>query len=219
MAVVLFLNVAPSPVAAQTQRYVSDQLEITLRSGPGTNFAIRKMLKSGTPLQVIEENGEGYTKAATPDGINGWVLSRFLIDQPVAKDRLAENERRMQDMRKENVQVQEQLLGLEQLQANLARVQAENEGLQTEIQRVKEVASESLKISEENHALKQGLEESREQQKALIEENLRLGDESTQNWFLIGAGVIILGMVIGLTIPNLRWKKQRSSTGGINIDF
>ena len=216
---VLFLNVAPSPVAAQTQRYVSDQLEITLRSGPGTNFAIRKMLKSGTPLQVIEENGEGYTKVATPDGTSGWVLNRFLIDEPVAKDRLAENERRMQDMQKENALVREQLLGLEQLQANLARVQAENESLQTEIQRVKEVASDSLKISEENHALKQGLEESREKQQTLIEENVRLGDESTQNWFLIGAGVIILGMLIGLTIPNVRWKKQRSSTGGINIYF
>ena len=219
MTVVLFLNVAPSPVAAQTQRYVSDQLEITLRSGPGTNFAIRKMLKSGTPLQVIEDNGEGYTKVATPDGTSGWVLNRFLIDEPVAKDRLAENERRMQDMQKENALVREQLLGLEQLQADLAQVQAENERLQTEIQRVKEVASESLKISEENHALKQGLEESREKQQTLIEENIRLGDESTQNWFLIGAGVIILGMLIGLTIPNIRWKKQRSSTGGINIDF
>ncbi len=191
IAMILFLVAAPSPVAAQTLQYVSDQLEITLRSGPGTNFAIRRMLKSGTPVQVLEDNGEGY----------------------------ARNEKQMQNMRQESALAQERLIGLDQLEGNLSRVQAEKENLLTELQNLKLVAADSLKIIEENKGLKQELEESSAKHQALIEENTRLGDESTQNWFLIGAGVLILGMLIGLTIPNIRWKKRRSSMSGINIDF
>jgi SH3 domain protein len=219
IAMILFLVAAPSPVAAQTLQYVSDQLEITLRSGPGTNFAIRRMLKSGTPVQVLEDNGEGYARATTADGTTGWVLSRFLTAEPIARDRLAENEQQMQNMRQESALAQERLIGLEQLEGNLSRVQAEKENLLTELQNLKLVAADSLKIIEENKGLKQELEESSAKQQALIEENTRLGDESTQNWFLIGAGVLILGMLIGLTIPNIRWKKRRSSMSGINIDF
>ncbi len=162
IAMILFLVAAPSPVAAQTLQYVSDQLEITL---------------------------------------------------------LAENEQQMQNMRQESALAQERLIGLEQLEGNLSRVQAEKENLLTELQNLKLVAADSLKIIEENKGLKQELEESSAKQQALIEENTRLGDESTQNWFLIGAGVLILGMLIGLTIPNIRWKKRRSSMSGMNIDF
>ncbi len=216
---ILFLVAATSPAAAQTQQYVSDQLEITLRSGPGTNFAIRRMLKSGTPVQVLEDNGEGYARATTADGTTGWVLTRFLTAEPVARDLLTKNEQEMQRMRQESALAQERLIGLDQLEGNLSRVQAENENLLTELQNLKLVAADSLKIIEENKALKQELEESSVKHQALIEENTRLGDESTQNWFLIGAGVLILGMLIGLTIPNIRWKKRRSSMSGLNVDF
>lgn len=218
-ATFLFLIAVPPPVASQNQQYVSDQLEITLRSGPGTSYAIRKMLKSGTSLEVIEDNGEGYSKARTADGVTGWVLNRFLTGEPGAKEKLAKVEQRMQDMEQDNVLVQEKLGGLNQLEANLLQAQTENQELQTELERLDAVASDALRTIEENKILKRDLEESRARQQTLLEENIRLSDESTQNWFLIGAGVIILGMVIGLTIPNISWKKKRSSMSGINIDI
>ena len=31
--------------------------------------------------------------------------------------------------------------------------------------------------------------------------------------------LLMLGMLIGLTIPNIRWKKKRSSMSGISVDF
>jgi len=207
------------PAADQASRYVSDQLEITFRSGPGTSFAIRRMLKSGTRLEVVEENGEGYTRARLADGTTGWVLSRFLIDQPVARDKLAEIEQRMQDIREQSTLVEEKLFGLDQLEETLARLQAENEELQSELERLNLAATDTANIVEENKVLKQELEHSKSEQQTLIEENESLSDASTQNWFLIGAGVIILGMLIGLTIPNIRWKKRRSSMSGINMDF
>lgn len=232
-AAIFFSTLATSPVAAQVstdavqfqtdatqgKKYVSDQLEITFRRGPGTSFAIRRMIKSGTALEVVENNGKGYTRAKLEDGTTGWVLSRFLTNEPVAREKLAEIERRMEDTRQKSALVEEKLLGLNELEASLERVNAENEQLQTELERLEAVASDSLKITADNKVLSQNLENSRAEQRTLIEENERLSDASTQNWFLIGAGVIILGMLIGLTIPNIRWKKKRSSMSGINIDI
>ena len=82
----------PGISAAQTTRYVSDELEITMRNGQGLDFGIRKMLKSGTELAVLENDPSGYSKVRTNDGVEGWVLSRYLVNNPSARDQLAEKE-------------------------------------------------------------------------------------------------------------------------------
>lgn len=223
----LSLSATAAFVTAQTEqtdagpapKYVSDQLEITFRSGPGTSYAIRRMIKSGTALEVLEDDGKGYARARLDDGTTGWVLTRFLVNEPVAREKLAEIERRMEDIRQKSTLVEEKLAGLTELEANLARTKLENEALNTELERLNAVASSSERVTQENNELKNELERSRAEQQTLIEENERLSDASNQNWFLIGAGVIILGMLIGLTIPNIRWKKKRSSMSGINVDF
>jgi hypothetical protein len=42
-----------SNVAAETL-YFSHTLEITMRSSKGTNFGITRMLRSGTPVEVLD---------------------------------------------------------------------------------------------------------------------------------------------------------------------
>ena len=84
---------ALSGQALAESRYVSDTLEITMRSGKGTSFGITRMLRSGTRLEVLDEDKKtGYTKVRTKSGKEGWVLSRFLMKSPAARDRLANAE-------------------------------------------------------------------------------------------------------------------------------
>ena len=66
-ASVLLLLPLLTPVTsfAETTRYVSDELEITMRNGKGVKFAIRKMLSSGDKLEVIETDPAGYSKVRT----------------------------------------------------------------------------------------------------------------------------------------------------------
>ena len=81
-------------VFAET-RYVTDELEVTLRSGQSTRNNIVRMLKSGTALEVLEDSGDtGYSLVRLPSGTEGWVLSRFLVNQPVARDVLPDVQRR-----------------------------------------------------------------------------------------------------------------------------
>ena len=66
-------------VCAQTQ-YVSDELVITLREGQGSQYKIIKMLKTGTPLEIIEES-DPYLKVRTEKGDEGWVLNQYITEE------------------------------------------------------------------------------------------------------------------------------------------
>ena len=84
-AIVLFAGTA----SAQTV-WVSDEFEITLRTGPSTSNAIERMLSSGTQLEVLERDDEsGYSRVRTRAGTEGWVLTRYLMSEPSAREQLA----------------------------------------------------------------------------------------------------------------------------------
>jgi len=48
------------------------------------------------------------------------------------------------------------------------------------------------------------------QSQSLLQENQSLKDRTARDWFMVGAGVILLGMIIGLIIPRIRWRKKSS---------
>ncbi|MCZ6584842.1 MAG: TIGR04211 family SH3 domain-containing protein, partial [Gammaproteobacteria bacterium] len=69
--------------------YVSDQLVITVRTGPSTENSIITNLVSGDAVEVLQLNAEtGYTRVRLVSGTEGWVLSRYLVASPVSQDRL-----------------------------------------------------------------------------------------------------------------------------------
>ena len=73
---------------AATQNYVTDEFEVTLRSGTSTTNEILLLLKSGQAVTLIEQDAEsGYSLVITESGIQGYVLSRYLVDLPSAKQR------------------------------------------------------------------------------------------------------------------------------------
>ena len=82
-------------VAASAQtRYVSDELTITLRTGPSTQNQILRNLTSGAAVEVLQElPDEGYTRVRTTDGTEGWVISRYLQTERIAAQRLTVAER------------------------------------------------------------------------------------------------------------------------------
>jgi hypothetical protein len=56
---------------------------LSLRSGPGTNYARYKIVSEGTVLKVLQEprEGEGYTWwfLRDPEGVEGWAANTFLV--------------------------------------------------------------------------------------------------------------------------------------------
>lgn len=189
--------------------YVSDELEITLRSGPGVQNKITKMLKSGEVLDISSRNGNGYAQVSTEDGTNGWVLTRFLMQGPSARSRLDELKEREARLAVQQREIAKLRLNAASSEKALIIMKKNNTSLQAELKTVKRVAADTLQINDKNNELTSSLAKSITQQNTLQVENERLKNNTEQAWFLRGAGVILAGMVLGLLIPKLRFKKKR----------
>ena len=49
----------------------------------------------------------------------------------------------------------------------------------------------------------------------LKQQNRELENSTAQRWFLIGAGVIVGGILLGLILPHLRMRRRRDSWGSL----
>ncbi len=71
---------APAPLADQSSIIVAvPQTVLNLRAGPGTGYALRRVLAVREPLTVLGQNPEGdwfYVRAS--DSMEGWVLAAYV---------------------------------------------------------------------------------------------------------------------------------------------
>lgn len=196
-------------------RYVSDRLEIQMRTGKGTQFRILRMLPSGTPVEILETDQEnGYSRVRVPGGVEGWVLSRLLMKGRAARDKLADAEKRLASLELENRKLSTSLSELRKAKGSgdkqLGQLDKENRKLKQELENIRRTASSSLAIDAENRELKSRIVAYERQLQSLQQENSGLKDRTARDWFMVGAGVVILGMIIGLIIPRIRWRKKSS---------
>lgn len=212
---VFILLVLVNGLAAAETRYVSDRLEIQMRTGKGNQYRILRMLPSGTPLEVLETDKEnGYTRVRTPSGVEGWVLSRFLMKGRAARDRLADAEKKLAQLELENRKLKAERADLRKAKGGLDqernRLLRENRKLSQQLEEIRRTASSALAIDSENKELKSRIVAYERQVQTLQQENDSLRDRTARDWFMVGAGVVILGMIIGLIIPRIRWRRKSS---------
>ncbi len=211
----IYLSCSIGAVAAETTQYVSDNLEITMRSGESTRHQIVRMLSSGTPLEVLEENTEtGYSRVRDPKGTVGYVLTRYLMNLPSAQDRLAETQKKQVNTEIETKRLKEEIKQRNEEHKSLAaekqQLEEDARKLDLELNTIRKTAASTLAIDQENRTNKARLVTIEQDLQVLKQENEALKDRTARDWFMVGAGVILLGMVIGLIIPKIRWQKKSS---------
>jgi len=211
-----FILVATLSSLAQAEtRYVSDRLEVQMRAGKSTQFKILRMLPSGTALEILEIDQEnGYSRVRSAGGVEGWVLSRFLMKGKAARDRLAEAEKKLARLQLENSKLSGSFSDLKSAKGSADHernsLSKENRKLSQELESIRRTASSALAIDADNKNLKSKIVAYERQAQTLQQENEGLKDRTARDWFMVGAGVIILGMIIGLIIPRIRWRKKSS---------
>ena len=215
ITLVLALVLGLATTAMAETRYVSDRLEIQMRTGKGTQFRILRMLPSGTGVEILEVDSEsGYTRVRAPGGVEGWVLSRLLMKGRAARDRLADAEKKLARLELENRKLNTSFGDLSKEKGStdkaLGELTKENRKLSQELEEIRRTASSSLAIDAENKDLKSRIVAYERQAQSLQQENEGLKDRTARDWFMVGAGVVILGMIIGLIIPRIRWRKKSS---------
>jgi len=198
---------------AQT-RYVTDRTIVELRRGPSTEYLILRNLEAGERVEVLEENDEqGYSRVRVADqGTEGWILTRFLMAEPIARERLAVAERNLAAARERvgtlEAQNQELARDLATVRTELNEARASHGTASRELADIRTAAANVVDIRDQNTRLQQRLVQRDQEVEQLTADNARLGGRNSQNWFVVGAGVLLAGIVVGLVAPTLRRKKR-----------
>lgn len=208
------LLLLPSAALATT-KYITDEFEVTMRSGTSTSNSIVKMLKSGAPVTVLDEDlASQYSLVEAEDGKQGYVLSRFLMERPAARQSLEVLE---QKFAAQQARVDAQTDEIRGLEAELAQARADNEALKNtlraseqELSSVRNAAAETLEILEQNKQLQSVVGQLQQEQSRLVEENSELRDTTRMDWFIRGGAVSLIAFVIGILVTRIRWRKQDS---------
>lgn len=95
LATFLWLVLLTAPASAETV-YVADRFEIGVHDNTNIDSAIVAVIPSGTPLTVIDRDGE-FVKVSTPDGVRGWVDTRYVVSDKPSITLLEERDTKLRD--------------------------------------------------------------------------------------------------------------------------
>jgi len=199
--------------ASADSAWVSDEFEITLRSGPSTSNAIELMLSSGTQLEVLERDSEsGYSRVRTGGGTEGWVLTRYLMNEPAAREQLATLTSQLSSEASRGSSLNAQLGTIRTEYDNATQrietLEREKSELEEELGEIKRTSANVLSINNQNKQLREQLAAEEIRVATLEQENRELTSQTTRYWFMSGALVLVVGMVLGLWLPRIRWQRR-----------
>jgi SH3 domain protein len=207
LVALLLMSSIVATVHAATM-YISDELAVPLRRGPSTSHRILHAgLPAGTALEVLgEDKAAGFTQVRTPNGTEGWVPTQYLTSQPIARDRLAAANRRIETLEAEikslRENYQETRGARSSAEQRAADLEKQTKQLQQELGEIRRVSATALTQYEENKVLKAENEELRTKTNELSAQVQRLQRSETLYFFLGGGGLVLLGLIIGAIIKS-----------------
>jgi SH3 domain protein len=202
-----------APLAYGDPAWVSDTFEIMLRSGPSTSNAIQLMLSSGTELEVLERDAEsGYSKVKTAGGTEGWVLTRYLMNERSAREQLEALSSDLTNANSRGSTLGSQLSAIKSeydaANRRIAALEREKAAAEKELADTKRTAANVLGINQQNQSLMDELAAAQIRADTLEQENRQLSDQTTRYWFLSGALVLLVGIILGIWLPRIRTQRR-----------
>jgi SH3 domain protein len=125
------LLLALAPFAARAD-YVRDEVYVHLRAGPGLEYKILKMLKSGESVARLSETDE-WIQARTSEGQTGWLPADYVSAEPPAsvalpqvQAQLTQAQGRIEELDKKLASQGQSLGELDSLRQRSSELEAEN---------------------------------------------------------------------------------------------
>ncbi|WP_174848790.1 TIGR04211 family SH3 domain-containing protein [Yersinia artesiana] len=181
---------------AEEKRYISDELDTYVHSGPGNQYRIVGTLKGGDEVTLISVNdGTNYGQIRDSKGKTTWIPLDQLSETPSLRVRVPDLEQQVKT-----------------LTDKLANI--DNSWNQRTAEMQQKVAASDSVISElqkENESLKNQLVVA---QKKVSAVNLQLDDKQRTiilQWFMYGGGVAGIGLLLGLILPHLIPSRKKNN--------
>lgn len=210
-----FLFLPAAKVTAETQ-YINDEVRVPVRTGAGNGFRIiHKGIKSGTKLNVKEISEDGdWAHIVTEGGLEGWVRKQYLSKQPTAA--LLVNQAQL-TAEKKSAQVaylQNELKALQEKLDNVGStcktIENNKNTCDLELKELRALSTDAIRLNDRYQTLLTEHELIKTEFDSLQAENSSLRSDSTINQWMVGAALVLLGVVLALLVPSLRGKKNQS---------
>ena len=202
-----WLALPTQPLAAVGDvNYISDVLNVPLRSGPSTKHRIlHRGLPSGTQLTILAPDEEAsFTQVRTNGGMEGWVRSQYLIGEPIARVKLATAEKRLQVLKAKIDKERETHASLQseykETEANNRTLSSKVEALAKELADLKIISADpineharNVELTRQNTRLVGEVDE-------LFSKARRLEENVQLQWLLYGGALVFIGLILGVVI-------------------
>ena len=203
---VLLLLLSASPALAET-RYVVDQIVVNLRDSKASQYNTLKNLKTGTALEVLEEERR-FVKVRIASGEEGYILKQYVtkkIPSPITISRL-EKERdslreKLERLQQDN-QAQTELKSsaedeLEEMDKALIQSRQELQALTEKYEDLRFKSEHIVQLAEERDLLDAEHSTLSAEVEQLRKETDGYQRSEAIRWFLAGGGVFFFGWLIG----------------------
>ena len=201
--------VASVPLVAFAETaYITEKLEVPVRSGESREYRIIRYLQAGAQVERLMTYESGYTKIRDERGREGFVLGRYLVDRApsfVIAGRLEA----------EVAKQRETIKRLEQdIEALTAQNKSSNESIrlakdqlaekEVELKEFLATAGDSISLRNRLVALETERQVLLADNETLRAEKLAARDDSFKSWFALGAITLAVGWFVGLLMPRVR---------------
>ena len=195
-------------VALAETAYITEKLEIPVRSGESRDYRIIRYLQAGARVDILKTFESGYTKIKDEREREGFVLDRYLVDRApsfVIAGRLEAEvakqketiKRLQQDMKALTSQNESSSESVKAIKNQLAKKEAELNVLLA-------TAGDSITLRNRLVALETERQVLLADNETLRAEKLAAGDDSSKSWFVLGALTLAVGWFVGLLMPRVR---------------
>lgn len=185
----LFLSFVSLSSSAQEEQfndgYIIDELFIYMHAGPGTNFRILGSVNAGSQILVTGNSENNFTQIRDGKDRLGWVENKYISQEPGLGVQLLQAQQELESAKMTLTQnVDEQA----DLRLELNSLQNEKQQLESQLVELNKqlVAAKSVQ-QEQNFEIK-------------------------KQWFINGAIVLGVGLLLGLILPKLSTPKRKMNS-------
>ena len=193
-------------VSAESYVYITDQLDLPIRSDKSFGNNIIRLLPSWTELSLLQSTEDGWAQIQFDDTI-GWIKSFYLSPDPAAREKLKKltrtdnaNKLLISKLSGEKEELESQLLTVKQENTDLI---VQSSKSQAEKEHIEQIYQDALKLEHENEKLIQEKLQLKAELQLSVNNTQIQKDTSSRNWFIVGAIVLFFGMIIGFIVPGL----------------
>ena len=186
-------------------------MKITMRTGPANDRKIISLLGIGQKVEVLQK-GDEWTLVRLTNGKEGWVISRFLTDKIPSDIELKVLKSKHKALIAKAAIMQEENSSLKaenkKLSTKLAAGGKKLQKTSNDYEALKRESKEFLELQSKFKASSSKLAKQTKKADKFEDELTKLLWNQNIKWFLSGAGVLILGFIIGFST---RRQRRRSS--------